>query len=79
MVIEPPIRALASQHSAITSSVGIEKQTDEVTGGRYSPWTGKRLLRAKLHVHVEILCFSACRKAQTNASLGFHKLLGLPD
>jgi hypothetical protein len=49
--------------SAITDSLGIEKQTDEPTDRRYSPWTGQRLSRAKLHVPVEILCLSACRKA----------------
>ena len=49
--------------SAITGLVSIENQTDEVTDRRYSPWTGQRLPRAKLHVHVEIVCLSACRNA----------------
>jgi hypothetical protein len=42
----------------------IEKQTDEVTDRRYSPWAGQRLPRVKPHILVEILCLSACSKCR---------------
>jgi hypothetical protein len=64
--------------SAFTSSVSLEKQTDEVTDRRYSPWTGPRLPRAKLHVHVEIFCLSACRKAKLTPLWAFTSYCGFP-
>jgi hypothetical protein len=41
--------------SVMTLSISVENQMDNVTDRRYSPWTRRRLPRAKLHVKIPFL------------------------
>jgi hypothetical protein len=60
--LSAPTATIHGQNPRSTVSVRIEKQTDEVTDGRNSPWTRQRLNGVKLHVLAEILCLSTRSK-----------------
>jgi len=55
---------------------GTVSETDEITDRRSLPWVGQQLPRAKLHVHVEILCLSACRKGLNYRLFGLSQTIG---
>jgi hypothetical protein len=56
--------------SAITGSVSIEYQTDDVAGRHHSPWIRWRLPGAELHAHLEIRLLVGLRRGLTHL-LGF--------
>jgi hypothetical protein len=56
---------------AIMSSVSIEKQTDEPTDRRYSPWTGHGSPGPSFMFTSKFFPYRLAEKGQTNVSLGF--------